>query len=633
MSEYMCKWHRELELFFRLKPLLILEGNIMDLFCYPGSGLNISLPQYLDTFLRERGYETVVHFEQQKGFSASGQDAEEQMRTFAELTGAVTELSGGCLEAAFAGEGEEACLLAGRLMENKVRSAAVIFHMASRYILSANMMQQAQSDAFAALAEACAKAREVYSERAGRYNRNLCILLAEKANDLPVWLFKDNPYAKILHIQTPSREERMEFVDEQGLQDFFAQDIYESQIGFYEEHPKELEKLKEKFVALTEGFTRLELCDLSVMCENERLSIHELGKIVDLYRYGVRENPWTGAELRERLKDGRSRLEERVKGQPAATEQTLQVIKRAVSGLSGLQHSSHGKPKGILFFAGPTGTGKTEMAKSLAELIFGDQDVCIRFDMSEYADPSSDQRLLGASPGYVGYEAGGQLTNAVREHPFSILLFDEIEKAHSSILDKFLQILEDGRMTDGQGDTVYFSECVIIFTSNLGIYELDERTGRRALQVTEEDDYETVSGKVKEGISRYFKLQLGRPEILNRIGENIVVFDFIRKDTAAQIMESQLDKICRTLRQENNVTLHIPDSVKETLLSRICGNLANGGRGVGNVIEQLVLNPLAGYLLDHDLLQDAEVVIEEIGAETVMSGNHGGQYENICQDQ
>ena len=618
MSEYICKWHKELELFFRLKPLLILEGNILDLFCYPESGLNISLPQYLDDFLRERGYETVIHYEARKGFSSTGGNAEEEIRTFAELTGAVTELDGKYLNAGFAGEGEEACLLAGRLMENKERSAAVIFHMASRYILSANLMQQVQSDAFATLVSAAAGAREVYSEKAQRYNRNLCILLVEKANDLPVWLFKDNPYARILHIQTPSREERLAFVDEQGLQDFFAQDIYESQIGYYEENPKELEKLKEKFVALTEGFTRLELCDLSVMCENERLSIHELGKIVDLYRYGVRENPWTGTDLRERLKDGVERLEERVKGQPAATHKTLQVIKRAVSGLSGLQHSSHGKPKGILFFAGPTGTGKTEMAKSLAELIFGDQDVCIRFDMSEYADPSSDQRLLGAAPGYVGYEAGGQLTNAVREHPFSILLFDEIEKAHSSILDKFLQILEDGRMTDGQGNTVYFSECVIIFTSNLGIYELDEQTGRRILRVTEADDYRQVSEKVKEGISRYFKLQLGRPEILNRIGENIVVFDFIRKDTAARIMESQLDKISRMLRQENNVILHIPDSVKETLLDRICGNLENGGRGVGNMIEQLVLNPLAGYLLDHDLLRDARITIEEIETEDVV---------------
>jgi len=172
-------------------------------------------------------------------------------------------------------------------------------------------------------------------------------------------------------------------------------------------------------------------------------------------------------------------------------------------------------------------------------------------------------------------------------------------------------------MTDGQGNTVYFSECVIIFTSNLGIYAQDEITGKRTLQVTQKDDYETVEQRVKEGISNYFKLQLGRPEILNRIGENIVVFDFIRKDTAQLIMNSQLDKIIRTLHQENGVELTITDNVREALLDKITGNLENGGRGVGNIIEEVILNPLSGYLLDNDLLNNAAVSIYELDGRNV----------------
>ena len=124
---------------------------------------------------------------------------------------------------------------------------------------------------------------------------------------------------------------------------------------------------------------------------------------------------------------------------------------------------------GLMFFAGPTGVGKTEMAKAIAAFLFGDESFCIRFDMSEYAQEHSDQKLFGAPPGYVGYEEGGQLTNKLKANPFCVLLFDEIEKSHPKILDKFLQVLEDGRMTDSRGEIVYFSEAIIIFTSNFNI--------------------------------------------------------------------------------------------------------------------------------------------------------------------
>ena len=614
MNDYVCKWHKELKLFYKLKPVIILEGNIMDLFKYPETTLNLSLTQYLDRFLRDAGYEITVQYDSINGFKETG-FRNHDLKPFADITKAQTEIHDQAMCVGFAEGEESAAQLIEKAMANDEKATAVILNMASRYILSAEQLQQNQLDAFTRLLMAGSNAAEVYAKDG--YLKNLCIIIVDKVNDLPVWFYKDNPYVKMLNVSTPSREESMEFVNEYGFRNFFAKDIYESEMPEYEDNPMELAKIKEKFVALTEGFSRLELCDLSLLCETERYSIHEMPKIIDLYRYGVKENPWTSEELRERLQTGCDLLLQRVKGQDVAMEKTLQVIKRAVSGLSGLQHSSHGKPKGILFFAGPTGTGKTEMAKSLAELIFGDERTCIRFDMSEYSDSASDQRLLGASPGYIGYEAGGQLTNAVREHPFSILLFDEIEKAHHSIMDKFLQILEDGRMTDGQGNTVYFSECVIIFTSNLGIYAQDEMTGRRTLQVTHEDDYATVEKRVKDGISHYFKLQLGRPEILNRIGENVVVFDFIRPETAKMIMNSQLEKIISTLRKENNVELIIEDTVRENLLKRVCENLENGGRGVGNVIEEVILNPLSSYLLDNNLLVNASVSIYELNGREV----------------
>ena len=282
-----------------------------------------------------------------------------------------------------------------------------------------------------------------------------------------------------------------------------------------------------------------------------------------------------------------------------------------MTGMSGLQHSSHSKPKGVLFFAGPTGTGKTETAKTLAEKLFGDESCCIRFDMSEYGQSHSDQKLLGAPPGYVGYEAGGQLTNAVKSNPFSILLFDEIEKAHPSILDKFLQILEDGRMTDGQGNTVYFSECIIIFTSNLGIYTRDA-SGVRTENVNSIMDYATIQKKVRSAIEDYFKLELGRPEILNRIGENIVVFDYIRPDVAKLILESQVTKIIRTLATEKKITLEISDIVMNTLLEESVQNLSNGARGIGNIVESMLINPLSRYLFDNNIAENTKLNIKSI---------------------
>ena len=279
--------------------------------------------------------------------------------------------------------------------------------------------------------------------------------------------------------------------------------------------------------------------------------------------------------------------------------------------MSGLQGSSHTRPKGVLFFAEPTGTGKTETAKTLAEIVFGDESCCTRFDMSEYGQSHSDQKLLGAPPGYVGYEAGGQLTNAVKKNPFSILLFDEIEKAHPSILDKFLQILEDGRMTDSQGNTVYFSESIIIFTSNLGIYTLGEN-GQREANVTSEMSYPEMSMRVREAIEDYFKLQLGRPEILNRIGENIVVFDYIRPEVATLILNAQVQKIIKNLAVDKHITVTIADDVMDVLTAQALNNLSNGGRGIGNVVENLLINPLSRYLFDHELFENATIHVDAL---------------------
>lgn len=600
------KWHKELDIFHKIKSVIIMEGNIMDSYQYPADQSIVNITDYLYMYLQEKGYELIVGYNAINGFYHPMQD-KDALSVFIDLSGCTGKVKDGYIRAPFSGSGETAPLLAQKLMAQGERASAVIMNMASRYITSPDNLSQQEIDSFTTLLFAADSSAEVQLENS--FGKNLLILLVNKTNDIPAWFCLDNPNVKIMYLSTPSVDERSVMI-KQNFRTFFDRDVYNDEIGYYEEHPRELEKIQDKFVGLTEGFTFREINDLRKLSKNEKCHIAKMADIIDLYRYGPKENPWTRPDLREMLKSGEERIRSRVKGQDVAVEKALNIVKRAAAGMSGLQHSSHTKPKGILFFAGPTGTGKTEMAKTLAEMLFGEENRCLRFDMSEYSQPQSDQKLLGAPPGYVGYEAGGQLTNAVRENPFSILLFDEIEKAHGSIFDKFLQILEDGRMTDGQGKTVYFSESIIIFTSNLGIYTTDEY-GHKSLNVSSSEPYEQVDRKVRNAIEDYFKLTLGRPEILNRIGENILVFDFIRPDVAGEILNAQIEKITSNLRTEKNIELVVEEIARETIRKRAFDNLDNGGRGIGNVVEEVLINPLSKYLFDEDLLSDGRVVIHD----------------------
>lgn len=609
---YTSKWHKELEIFYKLKSLIILEGNILDIYAYPDMDVELPLPQYLHRFLSDRGYENIVCFDPLEGFCPIPGTDEKAMRRFAQSCGADEEQ----LNVPFAAaEGSGAFLTRNAMVQNRI-STAVIMDMASRYMPSPEHLSQAQVDAYTALLQAGQRARRVKNHDQNILNLNILIMVVNKLNDVPAWFYLDNPFVKTIHLPTPPREEREYMMKEEYFPVFFDREIFQRDMESYRDRSDELVKIKERFVGITEGFTKIELQNICRLCKDEKYHIHELTDVVDLYRYGIRENPWSGAGLRKTLQSGKTVLHERVLGQQSALERTLGVIKRAAAGMSGLQHSSHTKPKGILFFAGPTGTGKTEMAKSLAQMLFGDESRCIRFDMSEYAAEHSDQKLLGAPPGYVGYEAGGQLTNAVRDNPFSILLFDEIEKAHGSILDKFLQILEDGRMTDGQGKTVYFSESVIIFTSNLGIYRR-QPDGSRILNVSADETYEEVEAKVRGAVESYFKVELGRPELLNRIGENIIVFDFIRPESAKKILDKQLQSIVKKLQEDNRVSVSLSEDFIEALYQKVLQNLHNGGRGIGNVVEKLLLTPLASYLIDNDCLQDTCVEICSIDADSI----------------
>jgi len=553
------------------------------------------------------GYQNIVFYDSLRGFHNTCEEG--YLENFAKL--AEVSASHGFIKACFKGgdKNDGASNIVRKTLSQNKEATVIVMDFASRYITSPDNLEQSEVDSFTVLLQASLDAKDVKTENNGIL-KNLLVLITNKSNDIPAWFYLQNPNVKMITLSAPTKEEREALVKSANFPSFFAGEVYMEDSAYYNDHPDELEKIQDKFVALTEGFSFTEINGLRRLCKNEKIRMQDLCDVIDLYKYGIRENPWKSLELKE-IRNAKADFENRVKGQDYAITKTLDVIKRAITGMSGLQGSSHTRPKGVLFFAGPTGTGKTETAKTLAEILFGDESCCKRFDMSEYGQSHSDQKLLGAPPGYVGYEAGGQLTNAVKNNPFSILLFDEIEKAHPSILDKFLQILEDGRMTDGQGNTVYFSETIIIFTSNLGIFTMNEN-GQREANVTSDMPYQEMSVRVREAIEDYFKLQLGRPEILNRIGENIVVFDYIRPDVAKLILNSQVNKIIKNMSAEKHITLTISDTAMATLTEQALNNLQNGGRGIGNVVENLLINPLSRYLFDNEIFDNANVTIDNI---------------------
>ena len=275
----------------------------------------------------------------------------------------------------------------------------------------------------------------------------------------------------------------------------------------------------------TEGLTVKGMISVAGFLRGTDGDDYDIEAAVRAYRVGVSENPWRNKQLKEKLQDGLALIEKRVVGQRRAAQRVLDLLTRSAMGLTAAHQARAGSGvRGVLYFAGPTGVGKTEMAKAIAELVFGKEDALIRFDMSEFAHEASEARLIGSPPGYIGHNAGGELTNAVRSKPFSVVLFDEIDKAHGRILDKFLQILSDGRLTDGSGDTVYFTDTIIVFTSNQGVLDAGH------IDTSTDEGVNQYQNLIRQSVEDFFTNRLNRPELLGRIGDNIIAFRPIADD-------------------------------------------------------------------------------------------------------
>ena len=307
---------------------------------------------------------------------------------------------------------------------------------------------------------------------------------------------------------------------------------------------------------------------------------------------------WTGIPVTklmegemEKLVNMESRLRQRVVGQDHAIEALANAVRRARAGFS-----DESRPLGSFMFLGPTGVGKTELAKALAEFLFDDERAMVRLDMSEYMERHSVSRLIGAPPGYVGFEEGGQLTEAVRRRPYSVILLDEIEKAHSDVFNVLLQVLDDGRLTDGHGRTVDFRNTVLIMTSNIGSQFLSENALAR-----DEDSRRAITSRVMDAVRQHF-----RPEFLNRLDETIV-FNPLGEQELRQVVGLQLSRVRKRLESRGLQVTFAPEVVD--YLIEVGFDPVYGARPLKRAIQREVENPLAIKHLKGELSAGKEILV------------------------
>ncbi|HCP20091.1 MAG TPA: type VI secretion system ATPase TssH, partial [Marinobacter hydrocarbonoclasticus] len=297
---------------------------------------------------------------------------------------------------------------------------------------------------------------------------------------------------------------------------------------------------------------------------------------------------WTGIPVSKMLEGERDKLmrmeealHDRVIGQDEAVEAVSNAVRRSRAGLS-----DPNRPNGSFLFLGPTGVGKTELCKALANFLFDTEEAMVRIDMSEFMEKHSVARLIGAPPGYVGYEEGGYLTEAVRRRPYSVLLLDEVEKAHPDVFNILLQVLDDGRLTDGQGRTVDFRNTVVVMTSNLGSHIIQEKAG--------EENYEDMKSAVMEVVGSHF-----RPEFINRVDE-VVVFHPLAESQIQGIARIQIENLARRLKDQD-MKLELGDDVMQ-LLAEVGYDPVYGARPLKRAIQRMIENPLAQKLLQGDFV-------------------------------
>ena len=613
-------WAEELATLLPACAHFLLAGNVRDLYLVeaglvgepdldPHERVLVDLPAVVEALLLRRGVEAIAAYDVTLGAASLPESAAAQARVEAIVGSKLVDIAP---QGSLTGLADLIEAVA-----EATEPVGLLIRSASRLVRDPNHLGDREFEFFRCVDRI---ARTAQPGESGLFNPVMWAV--DREQDMPAWFVAGNEKLRSLVVPLPDTGDRSAAA--RMLVGRIPVDPAAAAVD-----PPDPVATQATLSEHTAGLTLVAMESIVGVARDQGIGVDGLEDAARAYRVGILDNPWRQTYLSERLRAELSRLDaaeadpagsgatglvDRVLGQEPAVRKSLDILVRSVAGMTAAHTTSGSRPRGVLFFAGPTGVGKTELAKALTKLVFDDERLYVRFDMSEFSAEHAADRLIGAPPGYTGYERGGELTNAVRMQPFSLVLFDEIEKANPLVLDKFLQLLDDGRLTDGRGETAYFTEAIIVFTSNLGIHKDrivtapdGSQTIKRELNVDPAlHEPDEVVRRVKEGIVEHFTLRLGRPELLNRIGDdNIVVFDFIRRPTGERILRKMLGNVLARVADEHQLTVAVGDAAAAVLDEQCLDRTAlmMGGRGIGARLESVLVNPLAtAIFLERDHL-------------------------------
>lgn len=424
-------------------------------------------------------------------------------------------------------------------------------------------------------------------------SRHKAVIFVGRSPSLPP-LLANHPFMEQVLVERPSDQILQKFFFEL-IDSFYGADGVSDAVGV---------ALAKRLSVAMRGRTIREGRALIAYSKREEIPVMDPESLVAQFLGLAEDHSWSSMDV-GRVRDATAHLSQRIAGQPLALEAVAQGLRNSVVNISFDEPTAAtSRPRATFLFAGTTGVGKTETAKALTAFVFGREDALVRFDMSEFRSEASFTRLIGSSPGYVGFDRGGELTEAVRANPQSVVLFDEFEKADPSILDLFLAIVDDGRCTDGRGQTVDFSETIVIFTSNLGVDAVSPKP--------EALSYNELREQVTTAIEADFRYRLGRPELFGRLRGGLVVFDLLRDDAVPRLCEILMRRLADSVRSRFNTELvYYDDQIVEGVRSAIReSDWWYGGRAIRSLLEQRVVAPLVDALTAADLAVGSHVLVQ-----------------------